>query len=221
MLLSEIGAYLSAILAQWQSGSLQAIPDDESRLARICGGEAFPQAVRAKFKSIIIEDKPYLRNNRLARIWEKQKTAHDAQSTGGKQAGKPPTKRRSNLLANPDKNPEPITQNSERENGERRGARGTSLILPEGLSNHPAVILYWRRFHPEEIPPIGTQDKIERVIGSDLVGWAAVFDFWQDNNYRPESIGKMLDKYAEDKIKGPSRLKDLTPQGNPRITAPG
>lgn len=105
------------------------------------------------------------------------------------------------------------------ENG--RSLPDASLVLPAGLSNHPAVVLYWQRFHPQDLPPIGTQEKIENVIGSDLVGWAAVFDFWQDNNYRPESIGRMLSKYAEDKAKGPTRLVELTPQGNPKITAPG
>lgn len=111
MLVSEIGSYLAAMLAQWQSGDLQAIPDDPARLARICGGEPFPASVRTKFESIIINDKAYLRNTRLAKTWEKQKAAHKAQGGGGKRGGKPPSKQGGNPQGNPDKNPEPITHN--------------------------------------------------------------------------------------------------------------
>jgi uncharacterized protein YdaU (DUF1376 family) len=199
MLVGELGAYLAALLAQWQSGDLQAIPDDPARLARVCGGEPFPPIVRAKFKSVDIDGARFLRNTRLATIWEKQKAAHEAQATGGKRRSKRESKLPANHSATHDKNPEPITQNPEDQNGERETAPAVSV--PAGLSDHPAVLLYWERFRPEDLPAISTQELIESTIGNDLIGWTAVLDYWRSNDYRPESIGKMLDKYREDRAK--------------------
>lgn len=199
MLPAELGAYLSAMLAQWQSANLQAIPDNEARLARICAGEPFPAIVREKFQQIIIDGKPYLRNKRLADIWKKQKAVHDAQAKAGKQAANPPAKQSGKLPAQPVQNPEPITQNSERESAEPKSAPApvdSRKVFPEGLSKHPAVQMYWERYRM--VPPLIAQDQIETTVQDKLDTWRFILDYWQLNNYRPESIGKMLDKYRED-----------------------
>ncbi len=84
LLPAERGAYLSALLAQWQSGETRGIPDDPARLVLICGGNDFTAAVRSKFQEVKIKGQPYLRNKRLCEIWEKQKAQQDGRSKGGK-----------------------------------------------------------------------------------------------------------------------------------------
>lgn len=72
---AELGAYLQALLAQWQSKDLCAIPDDAARLSSICRGP-MPKVVRSKFTAVTIEGAQYLRNERLAREWERAKQEH-------------------------------------------------------------------------------------------------------------------------------------------------
>lgn len=196
MLPAELGAYLSAMLAQWQSANLQAIPDDEARLARICAGEPFPAVVREKFERVIIDGKPYLRNIKLAGIWAKQKAVHDAQVIAGKQSANLPAKPAAKRPAQPLQNPEPIIQNSERERVERSDPRAQdSASLPNGMINHPAVIAYWERFRL--IPPIVAQERMAACVKDDLEGWGEILDYWQGNGHRPESTWKMIDRYEE------------------------
>lgn len=83
LLPAEHGAYLLALLAQWQSQDLQAIPDDPVRLLVICRGNDFSESVRRKFKSVKIDGQKYLRNERLAGEWGKAKNEHEARSKGG------------------------------------------------------------------------------------------------------------------------------------------
>ena len=71
--------------------------------------------------------------------------------------------------------------------------------LPAGLLDHPAVVLYWESFRPERLPSIGVQEKIASTVGDDVKGWRTTITFWRDNGYRAESIGKMLDRYEEEK----------------------
>ena len=63
------------------------------------------------------------------------------------------------------------------------------------MSQHPAVVLYWQRF--KKLPTEFVQQCIVSTIGDDLPGWTAVLDYWELNHHRPESIGKMLDRYRE------------------------
>lgn len=83
----------------------------------------------------------------------------------------------------------------------RSGEADSLRTIPTGLSKHPAVVLYWTKFRPARSPSIAVQEQIERKIGDDLAGWGAVLDFWDANGYRPESVGKMLDKYDENQHK--------------------
>lgn len=71
-----------------------------------------------------------------------------------------------------------------------------ALKLPDGLQDAPVMIAYWRQFKPEDLPAIGAQ---ERAIANvtDLKRWQETLDYWQDNGYRPESLGKMVDRYLE------------------------
>lgn len=201
MLMGELGSYLAALLSQWQSGDLQAIPDNEARLARICGGEPFPPTVRLKFERIMIDGKPYLRNKKLATIWKTQKAVHEAQSKGGKKgsklAGDSPSNPAGDLPSNPPQNPEPRTENLETQNGERSDppAELASPVLPEGMSRHPAVVMYFERFRL--IPAIVAQERAEAVVGDDLEGWRENLDYWEGNDHRPNSVWKMLDRYEE------------------------
>src|SRR5262249_54750905 len=84
----ERGAYLNAMLAQWQSGELQAIPDDPARLAQICGLPEFPLVVREKFTEIRINGRQFLQQKRLKDIWAKQKNVYDAQARAGQHRAK-------------------------------------------------------------------------------------------------------------------------------------
>lgn len=162
MLTSEVGAYLQALLAQWQTGELQAIPDDPERLSRICGGQYFTAAVRAKFKSIEIEGGLFLQNVRLAGIWKKQKAVHDAQV----QAGKLRAEQAAKLEGELDKNPEPITQNKEQEekqNSYRAQAR--------------EVFSYWQSIMKKPKAILG--EKREKVIIARIKAGYSVDDIKQ------------------------------------------
>src|SRR5262245_53242745 len=89
---AERGAYLSALLQQWQSGERQCVPDELERLRVICGGDGFTLAVREKFIEVEIDGRKYLRNERLANEWSRAFAEHQAKSYGGKQRAKLPTK---------------------------------------------------------------------------------------------------------------------------------
>lgn len=94
--------------------------------------------------------------------------------------------------------PGPIPRRSDmREEEKRREREKNGSPSPEGWSGHPAVQLYRERFHPERVLPILVQEQIEQAIGSDLSGWNAVLEYWQLNDHKPQSIGRMLDRYRE------------------------
>jgi 5-methylcytosine-specific restriction endonuclease McrA len=63
-------------MAQWQSGDLQAIPDEHDVLVCICSGPMSVR-VRKKFISITIDGDKYLQNERLAHEWQRAKTDYD------------------------------------------------------------------------------------------------------------------------------------------------
>ena len=96
----------------------------------------------------------------------------------------------SGSLSDPD--PPPSGQGEERAPG-----------LPAGLIDHPVMRGYWAEFRPERLPPIGAQERAISSI-SDLLLWQTVLDFWRDNQYRPESLGKMVACYLEG---GPRRQR--------------
>jgi len=80
---AEIGAYILALLEQWASKDLKAIPDHPRTLRRIARGP-FPASVRHKFVSVEINGEAYLRNERLAEEWVSAKAEHAARVNGGK-----------------------------------------------------------------------------------------------------------------------------------------
>jgi len=79
MLQGELGAYLQALIAQWKSGDFQAIKDDKKYLRNVCRGPMTSQ-VREKFTTVTIKGQRYLRNKRLAEIYEDQVKAHQKRS---------------------------------------------------------------------------------------------------------------------------------------------
>jgi uncharacterized protein YdaU (DUF1376 family) len=83
MLQVHLGAYLQAILAQWKSGDLQAIPADEETIRVICRGPMYAR-VRAKFTEIEVEGEKYLRNERLAAEWLNAKREYETRRNRGK-----------------------------------------------------------------------------------------------------------------------------------------
>jgi hypothetical protein len=81
--------------------------------------------------------------------------------------------------------------NTDKNTGEAAPPAG----LPAGVnSESPAVVAYWRAFH--QVPSIRTQEAIV-IRATDLEAWERAIKFWEINNYRPESVGKMLDKHDE------------------------
>lgn len=88
-----------------------------------------------------------------------------------------------------------------------RGARAGDL--PEGVLDHPVIRAYWDQFRVEEIPSIATQERAMRDV-VDLGLWRVVLDYWRDNNYRPESLGKMVSCYLEG---GPRAVKQSAQNG--------
>jgi hypothetical protein len=83
--------------------------------------------------------------------------------------------------------------NTEQNKGERKPARPRDV--PEGInSESAAVVAYWRAFH--QIPSIRTQEAMV-IRATDLGAWEQAIKFWEINSYRPESVGKMLDKHDE------------------------
>lgn len=73
-------------------------------------------------------------------------------------------------------------------------------------SKSESVQMYRRKFLPEKIPPLQVQEQIES-IATDLILWANVLSFWEANGYRPESVGKMLDRYREQTVKAQTETK--------------
>lgn len=88
--------------------------------------------------------------------------------------------------------------------GERVGegsGEGTESVsnapdLPLGLHDHPAVAAYFRAYRL--IPPIFNQDRIVMEVGDSpesLRLWSDVLDYWRLNDYRPGSVGKMIERF--------------------------
>lgn len=77
---------------------------------------------------------------------------------------------------------------------EREEARAPDVDF--SWSENEAVQAYRRKFLPEQPLPIGVQDQIAKNV-TDPVLWAAALDYWFTNNYRPESVGKIISKYHE------------------------
>jgi uncharacterized protein YdaU (DUF1376 family) len=68
--------------------------------------------------------------------------------------------------------------------------------IPDGLVDSPVMVSYWLQFKPDKLPSIGSQDRaIKEVL--NLLEWQETLDYWLDNQYRPESLGKMVDAYNE------------------------
>jgi uncharacterized protein YdaU (DUF1376 family) len=185
MLVAEHGAYLLAMLAQWQTAKLQAIPDNSERLIKICGGKPMPPAVREKFISVVIDGEPYLRNEKLAAIWEHQKTRHDRQSEAGKlrakQAAKLPAKTPAKL---------PRTQNPEYKSTKSTHSMGTPNSIP-----------------CESVPSENKESNkfLSNAILSPGGDVSVIFSHWQKVHNHPDA---RLDEKRKNLIK--QRLKDYS-----------
>ncbi len=59
------------------------------------------------------------------------------------------------------------------------------------------MALYREQFRPETALPVLVQDQIEHTIRDDLKGWASVLEYWQLNDHKPKSVGRMLERYRE------------------------
>lgn len=53
----------------------------------------------------------------------------------------------------------------------------------------------FRQFYPYFMPNIYQQDLLEQV--DDLVRFRTAVEYWASNDYRPQSVGKLLNYYAE------------------------
>lgn len=58
-----------------------------------------------------------------------------------------------------------------------------------------ALKLY-NQFYPNVTPNIYQQDLIEASV-NDLAAWQTTLQYWAGNDYRPQSIFKMLEYYSE------------------------
>lgn len=67
-------------------------------------------------------------------------------------------------------------------------------------------IIEYQKFFPHFTPSCYQQDLIETFV-TDLDVWRETLMFWAGNDYRPQSIAKMLDYYA--KYQKPISLADV------------
>lgn len=94
------GAYISALIGQWKSREIQGIKDDPKALKVICGC-ALPSEVRAKFVLVEIEGRRYLRNTKLASVYNERKAVREKAKVAGQAGAKG---RWGNAVANADAN---------------------------------------------------------------------------------------------------------------------
>jgi hypothetical protein len=142
MLPAELGAYLLALLEQWSSKEVQAIPDEPARLTRITGLAEFPQAVRVKFIAVEINGAKYLRNERLAREWDKAKREHDAKVQAGKLRAEQVAQLSAGQAAELPHNSQLTTHNS---NGKAQKHKQTSAAGKPPRAKVPAAELAQRK----------------------------------------------------------------------------
>ncbi len=61
-------------------------------------------------------------------------------------------------------------------------------------NNMSETLATYQRYFPEFTPSCFQQDMIENLV-TDNDAWDKTLLFWASNNYRPQSIGKMLEYY--------------------------
>jgi hypothetical protein len=81
-----------------------------------------------------------------------------------------------------------ITCNASNKN--KKKAAGASV----SLSEHIAILMYHEKF--QLIPTDKQRESIISTVQS-FDTWRMVLEFWEVNNYRPQSVGRMLEKYLE------------------------
>jgi hypothetical protein len=84
------------------------------------------------------------------------------------------------------------SKNKIKEKEEERESESLSLTH---TTEEPSLLAFASIF-PDFIPSIFLQDTITSRI-TDLPTWRKTLLFWKQNNYRPQSVGKMCDKYDE------------------------
>lgn len=212
LLPAELGAYLAALLAQWQSAELKAIPDDRARLVRICGGTDFTKPVRNKFVQVEIDQQPYLRNKRLAAIWDKQFAEHEAKVRGGKararQLAEVPAERPALLpaelpasRARAEKNPEPRTQNSQLR---KESPEPLFAAFAQACCFDPAILD--ERMAVEVNSSISLLQAMEKTLSADALavqvvecGKWHVTKHWVDHYPKPKDIPRLWKQFKEAK----------------------
>lgn len=65
----------------------------------------------------------------------------------------------------------------------------------ESINTADSLSLY-RKFFPHFVPNIYQQELIE-VYVTDMAVWLEVLELWAGNDYRPQSVKKMIDCYTE------------------------
>ncbi len=58
------------------------------------------------------------------------------------------------------------------------------------------ALLIYKRYFPHLTPNLFQQDKLEQLV-TDLERWDATCEFWILNDYRGQSIGKMIGYYND------------------------
>lgn len=72
------------------------------------------------------------------------------------------------------------------------------------------------RFFPGHTPSCYQQDLIDGNV-TDMVRWRTTLEFWAGNDYRPQSIQKMIDYY--EKLDVPKRFEPGRPAPDLQIVA--
>jgi hypothetical protein len=67
---------------------------------------------------------------------------------------------------------------------------------PYGYDSRDDRLMAYHEVYKHNIPSVVQQDLILHRV-TDLAVWREVVMFWASNNYRAQSIGRMLDKYDE------------------------
>lgn len=124
----------------------------------------------------------------------------DAEKINGEQVASPENSRQESDEPGKGEH-EPSMYGYGNSNGNRSGggnvAEPHAHAPPDGLIDSPVMAMYWQQFKVENLPAIPTQERAIVKV-QDLSRWQEILNYWQDNNYRPESLGKMVDKYLEE-----------------------
>jgi uncharacterized protein YdaU (DUF1376 family) len=214
----EVGAYILLICKAWREEPTGTLPNSDSILARWARLTP-PRWMKCKANVLaafyFAEDSRW-HQKRLEIEFEKLQNKKQKRTNGARIAAQARWKENAERIPNAsESNAEriPVAMRMDAIEGNIREVKGKEESeyalsrvrenpepegqeIPDGLIDDPVMVCYWRQFQPEKLPAIGSQ---ERAIASvkDLPEWQNTLDYWRDNQYRPESLGKMVDAYNE------------------------